>query len=73
MPKDMEVGLYFPLTTHDERKQKAKIVGIFPQHDDDIVLLEVTGPFSLAPNQIAVLGTAELSQGHSPKLWLPSS
>ncbi|HEY9608979.1 trypsin-like peptidase domain-containing protein [Allocoleopsis sp.] len=64
--KDVEVGVYFPqLSSGETKSRRAKVVAYFPHHDDDVVLLQVVGePPPLAPEQIAVLGTAELSQGH---------
>ena len=61
-----EIGVYFPQVRGNERKDRhAKIAGCFPQHDDDVVLLQLLdGPAPLAPEQIAVLGKAEDSCDH---------
>jgi len=44
--EDAEVGVYFPQARGGERKEhRAKIAACFPQHDDDVVLLQLTdGP-----------------------------
>jgi tetratricopeptide (TPR) repeat protein len=67
VPGGGEVGVYFPQIRGGERKQRrATIVASFPQHDDDVVLLQLlNGPTPLEPEQIAVLGTADLSEGNS--------
>ncbi len=61
-----EVGVYFPQAAGGEvKKRQAAVSGCFPQHDDDVVLLQlVGGPSPLAPEQIAVLGRAEDSAGN---------
>lgn len=61
-----EVGVYFPQAHGGETKaRRATVAACFPQHDDDVVLLQLTGgPAPLAPEQIAVLGTAEPSEGN---------
>ena len=61
-----EVGVYFPQARGGETKaRRAKVAACFPQHDDDVVLLQLTdGPSPLAPEQIAQLGKAEASQGN---------
>jgi tetratricopeptide (TPR) repeat protein len=60
-----EVGVYFPQAREGERARRAKVAACFPQHDDDVVLLQLTGgPSPLAPEQIAVLGKAEDSCFH---------
>jgi hypothetical protein len=62
----VEVGVYFSQASGGEVKaRRATVAACFPQHDDDVVLLQLTGgPPPLAPEQIAVLGTAEPSEGH---------
>jgi len=64
--KDAEVGVYFPQARGGEEKaRRAKVAAYFPQHDDDVVLLQLTsGPAPLAPEQIPELGRAEDSFGH---------
>ena len=61
-----EVGVYFPqVRGGEEKKRKAIVEKYFKEYDDDVVLLQLTGGSSpLAPEQIAVLGTAEDSQGN---------
>ena len=61
-----EVGVYFPQARGGEEKaRRAKVACCFPQHDDDVVLLQLTdGPAPLAPGQIAELGRAEESCFH---------
>ena len=61
-----EIGVYFPQARGGEIQARRAIVAkCFPQHDDDVVLLQLTGGASpLAPEQIAVLGTADKSEGH---------
>ena len=58
-----EVGVYFPQARGGEEKaRRATVACCFPQHDDDVVLLQLTeGAAPLAPEQIAVLGKAEES------------
>jgi tetratricopeptide (TPR) repeat protein len=62
--RDAEVGVYFPQARGGEEKaRRARVAACFPQHDDDVVLLQLTdGAASLAPEQIPVLGRAEPSQ-----------
>lgn len=64
--KDTEVGVYFPqVQASKDRMRRAKLLSSFPRHDDDVVLLQLTGgPTPLRPEQIAVLGGADLSEGH---------
>jgi len=61
-----EIGVYFPQARGDEVKaRRAKVAACFPQHDDDVVLLQLTGgPSPLAPEQIPILGKAEDSCFH---------
>ena len=61
-----EVGVYFPqIRGGEEKKRKAIVEKYFPSHDDDVVLLTLVGGASpLAPEQIAVIGTAGDSQDH---------
>ena len=61
-----EVGVYFPQARGGEEKaRRARVTACFPQHDDDVVLLQLTGGAApLAPEQIPVLGTAEMSDDH---------
>jgi len=63
---DAEVGVYFPQARGGEEKsRRARVAACFPQHDDDVVLLQLTdGPAPLGPEQIAILGTADTSGGH---------
>lgn len=61
-----EIGVYFPQARGGEKKARRAVVAkYFPQHDDDVVLLQLTeGASPLAPEQIAVLGKAEASAWH---------
>lgn len=61
-----EVGVYFPQTRGGEDKsRRATVATCFRQHDDDVVLLQLVGsPVPLGPEQIAVLGTVEQSEGY---------
>jgi len=61
--KRAEIGVYFPQARGGETKsRRATVAAFFPQHDDDVVLLQLVGGASpLAPEQIAVLGTADSS------------
>ena len=61
-----EVGVYFPQARGSDAKARfAKVTACFPQHDDDMVLLQLDdGPSHLASEQIAVLGTADESITH---------
>ena len=63
---DAEVGVYFPQARGGERKdRRATVAGCFPQHDDDVVLLRLTGgPPPLNPEQMPTLGQAEDSGYH---------
>ena len=62
-----EVGVYFPqLRTGDVKLRRATVSRCFPQHDDDVVLLNLAdGSTPLGPEQIAVLGGADQSEGHA--------
>jgi hypothetical protein len=63
---DAEIGVYFPQLRDDKTKaRRATVAACFPQHDDDVVLLQLTGgPAPLGPEQIAILGTAGGADGH---------
>jgi tetratricopeptide (TPR) repeat protein len=68
-PRDVngaEVGIYFPqVRGGEEKKRRAKVDCCFREHDDDMVLLQlVEGASPLAPEQIAVLGMADQSEGN---------
>jgi hypothetical protein len=68
-PRDVngaEVGIYFPqVRGGEEKKRRAKVDCCFREHDDDMVLLQlVEGSSPLAPEQIAVLGMADQSEGN---------
>jgi len=62
-----EVGVYFPRAVEEEaRKRQATVYGVLQGYDDDAVLLKVQGDsLPVAEDQIAVLGAAELSEGHT--------
>ncbi|MBI5955180.1 MAG: tetratricopeptide repeat protein [Chloroflexi bacterium] len=61
-----EVGIYFPqVRGGEEKKRRAKVDCCFREHDDDMVLLQlIEGSSPLAPEQIAVLGMADQSEGN---------
>ncbi len=61
-----EVGVYFPqLRGGEEKARCATVTKCFPQHDDDVVLLTLQGGATpLGPEQIAVIGAADQSEGH---------
>lgn len=62
---DAELGVYFPQARQGEKARRATVAACFPQHDDDVVLLQLTvGPAPLGPHQVAILGTAEASSGN---------
>lgn len=61
----MTVSILFPKTrTRSEYCDRAAVVKFFPDHDDDIVVLQLQNPPVLAPNEIAVLGTIQDSEGN---------
>lgn len=62
-----EVGVYFPqLRTGEVKVRRATVSRCFPQHDDDVVLLHLADRSTpLGPEQIAVLGGADQSEGHA--------
>jgi hypothetical protein len=61
-----EIGVYFPQARGgEEKRRKAIVEKFFPDNDDDVVLLQLTsGASPLAPEQIAVIGAADLSERH---------
>lgn len=61
-----EVAVHFPQARGgDTRDRRARITACFVGYDDDVVLLKLAdGPAPLAPEQIAVLGDAEGSEGN---------
>ncbi|HEX2080267.1 MAG TPA: serine protease [Longimicrobium sp.] len=62
-----EVVIHFPQSGVPEsaRARRATCAAYFPDHDDDIALLRlVDGPVPLARQQVAVLGTADGSEGN---------
>jgi hypothetical protein len=65
-PNGAEIGVYFPqVRGGEEKNRKAIVAKYFPNYDDDVVLLQLTGSSSpLAPEQIAVLGAADKSDRH---------
>jgi hypothetical protein len=53
-----EIGVYFPQARGDERKdRRATVAKCFPDHDNDVVLLQLDGPPPLGPEQMPTLGT----------------
>jgi hypothetical protein len=60
-----EVGIVFPRTRNREEKiYRARVIKCFVDFDDDVVVLQVTQPVTIAPAEIAILGTADLSEGN---------
>jgi Trypsin-like peptidase domain len=60
-----EVGIVFPRTrSREERICRARVIKCFVDFDDDVVVLQVTQPVTIAPAEIAILGTANLSEGN---------
>jgi Trypsin-like peptidase domain len=60
-----EVGIVFPRTrTREERICRARVVKCFLEFDDDVVVLQVTQSLAIAPPEVAVLGTADRSEGN---------
>ncbi|MCU0568684.1 MAG: serine protease [Oculatellaceae cyanobacterium Prado106] len=60
-----EVGVAFPRTRHrEERVYRARVAKCFVEHDDDVVILQITQPLTLSPAEIAVMGTADASEGN---------
>lgn len=61
----VEISVYFPRVRIEDKKRRAIVYKCFPNNDDDVVLLKLTnGPLPLAPEQVAILGTAESSEEH---------
>lgn len=62
-----EVGVYFSKARDSSKKNcRATIAQCFEDHDDDVVLLQLTeGSSPLDPEQIAVIGTADKSARHA--------
>jgi tetratricopeptide (TPR) repeat protein len=65
-PNGKDIGIYFPQARGgEEKKYRALIEKYFSDNDDDIVILKLKdGRLPLAPEQMPVLGTAELSEGN---------
>ena len=61
-----EIGVYFPQARGGEEKNRRATVNCcFRECDDDMVLLQlIEGASPLAPEQIAILGTADESEGN---------
>ncbi|HJR79766.1 MAG TPA: trypsin-like peptidase domain-containing protein, partial [Anaerolineales bacterium] len=60
-----EIGVYFPRVRTEDKIRRAIVHKCFSNYDDDVVLLKLTnGPSPLAPEQVAILGSAESSQGN---------
>jgi tetratricopeptide (TPR) repeat protein len=65
-PNDATVGVYFPKRRGREaERRRAAVKACFPDSDDDIVVLQlIDGTLPLAPQQIAILGSADESRWH---------
>lgn len=60
------VGVYSPHAGAETRAQSATVAACFQRYDDDVVLLQLIGvSVPLAPERIAVLGTADSSEGNA--------
>ncbi|MCP4426895.1 MAG: serine protease, partial [Chloroflexi bacterium] len=58
-----EIGVYFPQARGDEVKdRRATVAACFPDHDDDVVLLQLDGPPPLGLEQMPKLGTTNTSR-----------
>jgi hypothetical protein len=64
---DQKMIVYFPQISSSEGKTRyAKVEGYPIRHDDDIVTLKlIDGPAPIGPEQIAILGAADHSEGHA--------
>jgi Trypsin-like peptidase domain len=61
----LEVGIVLPRTRNrDERIGRARVTKCFLDYDDDVVVLQLAQGMTIAPSEIAVLGTADLSGGN---------
>jgi tetratricopeptide (TPR) repeat protein len=65
--QDQELIVYFPkLNARKGEAHRARVLGCFAQHDDDVVLLQLTSQQSpLTPDQIAVIGAGDESAGNT--------
>jgi tetratricopeptide (TPR) repeat protein len=65
-PGEATVMVYFPQVKGGEAQTyRATVTGCFPQHDDDVVLLQLTTQATpLGPEKLAVLGHADDSFDH---------
>jgi tetratricopeptide (TPR) repeat protein len=63
---NQEVTVYFPQARRPEDKsRRAYIAACFPQHDDDVVVLAMFDGWSpLGPEQVAMIGSADASDGN---------
>jgi Trypsin-like peptidase domain len=60
-----EVGIVFPRTRNrEERIGRARVIKCFIDFEDDVVVLQIAQKMAIAPSEIAVLGTADLSEGN---------
>jgi hypothetical protein len=60
-----EIGVYFAQARGDEEKsRRATVAATFPDHDDDVVILQLDRPPPLGPEQMPKIGTAEPSAFH---------
>lgn len=60
------VEVYSPHAEAEMRARVATVAACFPQHDDDVVLLQLIDvPTPSSPEQVAVLGTANSSEGNA--------
>ncbi len=60
-----EIGIYYPEREgRSSLRKRAKVAAFFPQHDDDIVLLQLTDESSFEPGLVAKIGSAKNSKLH---------
>jgi hypothetical protein len=60
-----EIGIVFPRTrTREEKVCRARVIKCFLDFDDDVVVLQLTQPLILSAAEIAILGTADRSEGN---------
>ncbi len=65
------IRVYFPQARREEEKRReARVVGCLPDHDDDIVLLELTAGLSpVEPGKYAHLGSGDEADGDRFQSW----
>ncbi len=60
-----KINIYFPQTREEKHAYKATVIASLPSDKDDVAVLRLTGKQTpLGPEQIAVLGTPDNSEGN---------